>query len=423
MISLGGDDSMPSEYESSLVRAGRVLSERWWIVVLAALACVVSALAVSLTSTKQYEASATLLFRDPRLSEALFGAQVFEPSADPARDSSTNVELVRSNQVADAVRRRLGLRRSTEEVSDQVTVEAQSNADLVDVTVRDPDPTVAASMADAFAAEYVSFRQRADRAKIAQGERLLRERIATLPDRASDERGQLQAALEKLIALEAVQTGNAEPIDRAVVPTAAVSPKPLRDAGLALAVGLLLGVGVSLMLEALDRRVKSVEEFERLYGQRAVAIVPQDGLSGPTQKQAWVSLEPYQMIRSRIDYRSRSAPIRTVLVTSADAAEGKTTVAVNLARAAAAGQVVVLIEADLRRPTFDRHFALEGEKRGLSNALMGVEPVRDLLQHVGGPSGGLFILPSGPIPAVAVDLLQGQAMRDVLETWSKWPTS
>lgn len=427
--------TVQAQRPSAFLRLLRVLRERWWIVALTALVCTVTALAVSLSSQKQYEAAATLLFRDPGFSSALFGSDVFEPSLDPARESSTNLLLVESREVAAGVRRELGLDESTSDLLAQVEVEERTNADIVEIRVRDENPRRAARIAGEFAAQYVEFRQRADRRKIAEAEQLIRERLEGLPADAGAERAQLEEALQRLIALGAVQTGNAEVIDRPEVPTVAASPQTRRDVIVALFVGLVLGVAIALLLDFLDRRVKSAEEFEELYRVPTLSTVPQTTFAVRRPTVQGAPFEPFRILYSGLGFLSVSGPIRVLMVTSAVAEEGKTSVAVNLARAVALSHgSVALVEADLRRPSFRGHFGSQVAPVGLTNALVGRQSVADLIQNVpptafdeGESStfaalgdqpemdGTIDLLRSGPIPPNSAELLRSERMARVLE--------
>ena len=408
----------PPEDDSQLVHAWRVVRERWWVVAAAVVVCVGVALAISLSSDDEYEATAKLLFRDTGLSTAVAGTSLTTPSTDPQRDAATNVQLVRSTEVADLVRKDLGLNASPQSLLDQVTIEAEEDSDIVAITAQETNPQLAALVANSFANQYVRFSQTTDRSKVHKGERLLRQRIDSLPATDTAERGQLEDALRTLTLLEAVQTGNAQVTDKASVPSSRVSPKPVRDAILGVIFGLVIGLGLALLLDMLDRRVKSVEEFERRYGLRALTTVPQRAFDASTETQRLAAAEPYRILRGAVDYRSSWEPIRTVLITSAGPNEGKTTVAVNLARAAAVGgQSVVLLEADLRRPGFDQHFELEDNSRGLSTALARDLTPERMLVRAG--ADALRILPSGPLPPNPSELIRDKKMGDLLEQLSQ----
>ncbi|HEX2015721.1 MAG TPA: GNVR domain-containing protein, partial [Solirubrobacteraceae bacterium] len=293
-----------------LVRSLRVLRERWWVVLACALACVVAAAGLSVTAAKQYQATSKLLFRNAGLNEAV-GAASPPQTLDPQGEQSTNVLLVTTSQVASAVRRNLGLRLSDSALLSKVKVATEQNANIVDVTATDTDPAFAARLANAWTQQYVAVRQQAARVKVAQGEKLLRDRLATLAPSANAERADLNAALQKLVVLEAVQTGNAEVVDQATVPTSASAPNPKRDAVVALLLGLALGVGVAFLLNVLDRRLKTVEDFEGSYGIRVLANVTQRSpRTSGSQQERTAALEPFRILRNALGFLSATEEIR-----------------------------------------------------------------------------------------------------------------
>jgi capsular exopolysaccharide synthesis family protein len=402
------------------MQALRVVRERWIIVLVAALICGGVAGLVARSQPKEYSATSQLLFRASPLSNAVLGTQVISGSIDPARDSATNQDLVRSLEVATAVEKTLNLGIPPSKLLDKISVQSAANSDIITITAKDSNPKRAARVANGFATGYVTFAQQQDQNRISQGEQLLRQRLASLPP-GSSETPSLQAALQKLIALEAVQTGNAQIADRASVPTGPSSPRPLRDAVLGTLFGLALGVGLAFLLDGLDRRVKTPEEFERLYGLRSLVNIPQASFRARTPQTRGPAFEPYRILRSSIAFSAVDREVRMLLVTSSVLGEGKTTVAVNLARAAAlSGEQVVLVEGDLRRPSFHEHFPIEQGVGGLTNAVIGGGSAREFIQYdvLGIPNLG--VLPSGPLPPSSAEILRsasmGVVLRDLAET-------
>jgi len=149
------------------------------------------------------------------------------------------------------------------------------NSDIIKITSQDADPKRAARIANGFASGYVNYAQQQDQQRISQGEQLLRARLAALPS-GSSEIPPLQAALQKLIALGRYRTVTHRSPIAPSVPSSPSSPRPLRDT--------VLGVplrprprrsGSRSSSYALDRRVKTPEEFERLYGLRSLVNIPQ----------------------------------------------------------------------------------------------------------------------------------------------------
>jgi capsular exopolysaccharide synthesis family protein len=377
----------------------------------------VATLAVSLTTDKTYDATSRLVFRDPGLGSAVTGgSQVFPSSTDPEREAATNTELVRSTEVAQLVVNDLSLDETADELLDSVTISDEENTDIVEIKATETSPRLAAAIANSFAENYVSYRRKSDREKVKEAERLLSDRLKETPE-GSPERADLEDAMRTLVLLESVQTGNAEVVDAATPPTSASSPTPLRDAVLALIFGLLLGVSLALVLDLLDRRVKSIDDFERLYGLRALAAIPQRLFGRP--RTGGSVAEPFLILRSAVDYRSSWDAITVILVTSAGSAEGKTTVAVNLARSLAlGGQKVSLIDADMRRPGIERFIDVGPVGPGLSTALAMDTPVTDDDLVADSVAPKLRVLPSGPLPPDPAELVRRRRMGDVIDHMS-----
>jgi succinoglycan biosynthesis transport protein ExoP len=193
------------------------------------------------------------------------------------------------------------------------------------------------------------------------------------------------------------------------------SPKPVQAAALAGVLGLLLGVAVALLADFVDRRLKTAEDFERAFGQPVLASVPRGAVpEAGDDALVGAHAEPYRMLREGLRFLEVAGDQRSILVTSPDAGEGKTTVAVNLARALiAGGDDVILIEADLRRPTAAQQFGIDRMAVGLSSGLVGARRLDEMLVTVSA-NGRLRVLPTGPAPPNPADLLRSPRMAEVL---------
>jgi tyrosine-protein kinase len=409
--------------ETSLVRGLRVLRERWWVIAASCVVCVALALIISARTEKQYDATARLLFRNSSLDQVIFGGTLNPTSSDPARDSFTNIALVTSNEVAADVKKKLNSPESPEQLISQVTVAEEENADIASVTARDPDPVLAARIANAFADSFVEYRRATDRKKIRASEDAIRTRLDQLPRKnGNGERRQLLITLQRITSIEALQTGGAEVVDHAVPSSTPATPRPKRDVVLALLFGLVLGIALAFFLDLLDQRLKRPEDFEEALGTRVIAAVPQRAFESRTQAERVAAFEPYRILRGAVDFRMLADDLRTLVVTGPSGGEGKTTVAVNLARAfAVAGQRVVLVEADMRKPAFAAHFALPHDAPGLTTVLAGEAAASETLRQSGTPGlETLYILPAGPLPSNAPELLESRSMHDLLEELGKF---
>jgi len=167
------------------------------------------------------------------------------------------------------------------------------------------------------------------------------------------------------------------------------------------------------LLESLDRRVKTVADFERGYGLPALVGVPQTS-SRTISAESSALLEPYRILRSALGFTAVTRQLNTLLVTSAVAGEGKTTVAVNLAHVIAlSGRRTVLVELDLRRPTTFGPIDLAAQ-RGVTTAITGAAELDSLLLRPLADLPNLLVLASGALPHNPSELLGSERVAELL---------
>ncbi len=250
-------------------------------------------------------------------------------------------------------------------------------------------------------------------------------RLAELERRVSVTREIYNTLLDRLqearIA-EASKTSDAKVIDYAHPPRGPISPKPKKDLVLWTVIGLLLGILGAFVLEYLDNTVKTSKEVEKILGMPVLGLIPwMEGTEKDTQPlvahfdpKSPVA-EAYRTLRSNIKFASLGQPLKTLLVTSTVAKEGKTSTSTNLAiTLAQSGQRVLLVDADLRNPRLNRVFKIQREP-GLSDVLIGRTSLEDAVYEV--PDiANLYLLPCGPIPPNPAELLSSQALQNLMET-------
>ena len=210
-----------------------------------------------------------------------------------------------------------------------------------------------------------------------------------------------------------MQHESARIIEYASVPDSPIRPQKKRDIMLASLVGLFAGICLAVFQEALDDRFTSVAEASRLLGVPPLARVPV--LTGemklmPGRGGLNLASESYRSLRANLSFLSIDDPIRTLLVTSPSPGEGKSTTAANLALALALdGKKVILVDADLRRPSLHRRLHL-AKARGMTDVLLGTATIDDvLLEHSQCP--GLTVLPGGSKPPNPSEMLNSRAFR------------
>ncbi len=250
-------------------------------------------------------------------------------------------------------------------------------------------------------------------------------------------------------------------IEPARTPAAPVGPRRLRSIILGLLLSLVAGAGLALGIEYLDNTVKSIEDVARATQLPTLALIPamnvqsmrilnakkkaqmNGHVNGKAQKQepggkvtkisgvVPRSLQPrgnklstldglssvveaYRMLRTSVLLSTAGTPPKTILVTSSQPGEGKTTTAVNTAISLAQlGASVLLIDSDLRRPAVHKTFKLQNTK-GLSSYLSGSAKVEDLMTKL--PITNLSVLTSGPIPPNPAELISSERMKEMLRS-------
>jgi capsular exopolysaccharide synthesis family protein len=196
-----------------------------------------------------------------------------------------------------------------------------------------------------------------------------------------------------------------------------VSPRPVRNLGLAALLGLMIGAAAAVLRELLDTTVKTSEALQALASAPVLAGVPfdADAKGGPLMVAAGghsARAEALRQLRTNLQYVDVDRPIKTLVVTSAVPGEGKSSTACSLAILfAEAGQRVLIIDADLRRPRVADYLGLEGGV-GLTTVLAGKASVDDVLQRYG---TALWVLPSGFLPPNPSELLGSRHMADLLD--------
>jgi capsular exopolysaccharide synthesis family protein len=417
------DGDRQSDLEKILV----VLRRRAWLILLCAVVAGGAAFGFSKLQQKEYSASASLLFRNPGFAEDLFGSTSPGFSNDPTREAATNEKLVGLAVVgARAAKFLPGL--SPDDVSQMVSVSSEGEADLVSVTATSTDPVLATRVANTFARQFIAFRASAEKAKLLEAKGLAEREFSRLsPRQEKGPRGQaLSRSAEKLGILASLQTGDAELVQPATVPGAPSSPKPLRNTVLGIILGFILGLGLAFALERLNRRLRDPEEVRAAFDLPLLATIPQsEAIDEAPLGDADVELpfapnEAFRMLRASLRYFNIDHKVRTVMVVADTPGVGKSTVAWNLARVAASSSRVVVVEADLRNPSFTRNpqFA-PGLAEFLTNQAQLDEVIQTRPLHALGQSqseaGSIDVITAGSIPPNPAELLESHVMSDLLK--------
>lgn len=397
----------------------------------------------------------------PRLYSA--NAQVYIEVADPTNLVGANAAasppsgeqmaniatLVTAQAIGVDAYKRLGLRLGS---AGSVTAAplatgaaAQFGSSILVVTATSRSPTLAARLANAYVTAFLASRG-ADEAGAAQAEiSTTRAELAGIPDTTTNagERGTLLVQIAQLQAQARYPSSGARVINPATVPTTplpvATRLSPAVEALIGGVVGLLLGIGLVVALSTFDRRFTRISSVASTYGQPVLAVLPRVSDRSPVVAgRAVVApalVEVLRSLRVTLQLTSGGVPPRTVLITSALQGEGKSTLARDLALTyAAAGERVLLLDADLRRPTVPRFFDLK-PTYGLTHILRGDASFADAVvpvqvqhePHLSGngnrgaarsihprPGGSLAVLAHGDLLDDPSTLLASSRLRDVI---------
>jgi non-specific protein-tyrosine kinase len=418
-----------------------VVSRRRTTIIFAVFIVASIALASALVQTPSYASKASVLLK------ASATVNLFNPNAaagDPARELQTQIQVITSQPVKEAVQAQLGS-------APNVTVIAHGQANVIDISAQSTDPPSAATIANTYADAFINYRRTQDLNDALAAESQIQARIADLQHQIDDLNAQIKAAdaksqtalnatlgtqvdsllqqqgtfkqqLSQIQVQASLTSGGVQLVSPATIANSPVSPRPTRDLVLAIVAGLMLGIGSAFALEYFDDSVKSRDDLDRaLGGTPNVGMIPQVPgwkdrnqpilvtLTDPTSPGA----EAFRGLRTSIQFISLERPLRTIMVTSPSAGEGKTTVLANLGIALAqVGQRVIIACCDLRRPRLHEFFGLDNSV-GFTSVLLGELPVFAALQKVPGEPN-VRILASGPLPVNPSELLSTERAMEVL---------
>jgi capsular exopolysaccharide synthesis family protein len=408
-----------------------VLRRRGWIVLLCVVVAAGAAYVYAKRQDPKYEASANLLLRDP---PPVAGLGVFgtpTPNTAPDREALVMSGTIKARAVKDLTPKLAGRAAAAAAVADAKASSA-SESDAVRITGSAGDGKTAALVANTIAEQNIAQRKASSVAKIRRAQTVARRTLARLQVGGVNPQkinaiNQARYTLQVLDQAEGVQDGDADILQRASVPSVPASPKPGRSAVIGGFAGLLLGLALALVREQLDRRLRGPQDLGDMMDLPVLANVPTSRALASNAGKGVEGLpaaerEAFQMLRANLRFLDTDRELQSVVVTSAASGDGKTTVALNLAMAdASVGRNVLLIEADMRRPSIGTVLGLQGT-RGLASYLADDDvKLADVIHRVpvtqasnGSAPLGMDVVLSGEIPRNPSALINSERMRSLI---------
>lgn len=416
-----------------------ILWRRKWVILITFTAVMAAAVIATLLATPKYQASTKL--RVLSVSGGTGADWVAYDTRQIERLMNTYAEFATSRPVLRELVQRLGL-----DEWPQIEVEILTNTELFQITAEALDPVAARDTANTLA-EILIDQSRAlyvGTGKTAQdilGDQMAQVKgeldqawvdyetvVASYPDDA-----ERIAAASRLIELkettyaslleqyernrvrEAVLANTLSVVEPAIIPQSPAKPRVALNLALGLVVGLAGGIGLAFLLENLDTALYSTEQIKRVAELPILGQIPAVGRQEQTALFSGNSSqgESFRRLRTNVFTLDHDARLKSLLFTSAEPLEGKSTLVSNLASAVAqSGRRVIAVDAHLRLPALHRIFELSN-RLGLSSVLEGKATLDEALQN--SKIDGVYVLTSGPLPENPAELVSSPQMLAVIE--------
>ncbi|MFT4217981.1 MAG: polysaccharide biosynthesis tyrosine autokinase [Micropruina sp.] len=359
-----------------------VLRKYWISIVCVILLAIATSAAITLVTPATYTAR-TAVFISVRGGDS--ASELLQGANYATNQVRSYAQVATTPTVLQPVITKLGLDVTPAKLAESVTATIPTNTAIIEIAVVDGNPELSAQIAQ-----------------------VAGEQLVTTVDQLSPTDTNGKQAVAATI------------VTPATVPLERTTPRTTLNLAVGLLVGILLGFGQAVLRHRLDRSIRTEDDVARATDHSVIARIPFDAdasehplvmFGDPHSLRA----EAYRKLRTNLQFLdvARSTDRHSFVVTSSIAGEGKSMTSINLAIAIAeSGERVLLIDADLRRPTVAKYLNVEGSV-GLTTVLIGRASIEDVVQPVG--SGDFHVIASGEIPPNPAELLASDAMKRLLD--------
>jgi len=330
-------------------------------------------------------------------------------------------DLVKTGPVLNDVINTLGLPLSVQDLRPQVSGALVSDTDLLKIDVTNPDPAIAVSTANGVAESVIRYVETLRELQLATAQQELSSLLAESKTPLSTEMAQSIASTLTTVVNRPFVVASAEVLQPPITAPGPSAAYTTRDVILGAIFGGVAAVAGAFLLEYLQSPIRSPAQIERRFGltylgtalrwgrkARSSYRLAMSGGSSPTV------VESINQVAASIEFAVKPRGIKTLAISSPDSGDGRSSLLANLGVALAAGwKDVVLVDADLRRPSLHRYFNLDN-RTGLSTLLSSQDvEIADVLQPT--PYQRLRVITSGPAPTNPMALLRCPRMGWLLE--------
>ncbi len=429
------------------------LLKKWlWLIVLTAVVAGAAAFFFSSRQTPIYRASTRLMVSQTGNNTAYSN---YADILAAERLSNTYAQMLTSRRLIQAAITKTGLEGVVypSDLAGAISVQPVRDTQLIDLSVEYPDPVIAAKLANALPEVFVEFNNQQQTARYQELKTSLQQqlndlsdeiqatdaelqdladatdaeskaRTAVLEDRLAQYRntfGNVLAQLENIRLAEANALDTIVVVEEAVPPQHPVRPRVLMNTLLAAIVGGMIGLGAAFLIEYMDDTIKTPDDIARLTTLSTLGIIARGKGDNPNgiitlEDPRSPVAEAYRTIRTGIQFAGVDKPLRTLVVTSAGPGEGKSTTVANLAAVMAqTGKRVILVDADLRKPTQHKRWGVPNTI-GLTGALL-MDELSDNLDYLLSSTQveNLWVLTSGQLPHNPSELLGSHKLQQLTE--------